>query len=65
MKLVRETNKRLGVLIKKKLDVNMAAIHKRQNSFDLALDYTGIYMGDHRDLNNFETEMQTMRPVAA
>lgn len=55
MKLVNETNKRLSAILKKKLDVSVAAVHKRQNSFDLALDYTGIYMGDHRDLSNYET----------
>lgn len=54
MKLVKETNGRLGVLIKRKLDIKMSTALKRQNSFDLTLDYTGIYMGDHRDLDNFE-----------
>jgi hypothetical protein len=55
MKLVKETNGRLGVLIKRKLDIKVSTAHKRQNSYDMALDYTGIYMGDHRDLDNFET----------
>ena len=54
MKLVRETNTRLGVLIKPKLDIKVATAHKRQNSFDMSLDYSGVYMGDHRDLDNFE-----------
>ena len=55
MKLVKETNARLGVLIKRKLDIKLQTAHKRQNSFDMALDYIGVYMGDHRDLDNFET----------
>jgi len=29
MKLVRETNKRLAVIIKKKLDLDVKALHKR------------------------------------
>lgn len=61
MKLVKETNARLGILIKKKLDIKVFAAHKRQNSFDMTLDYTGVYMGDHNDLDNFESQMQEMR----
>lgn len=55
LKLVKETNGRLGVLIKRKLDIKLSTAHKRQNSFDLTLDYTGIYLGDHRDLDNYES----------
>lgn len=54
MKFVKDTNVRLGVLIKHKLDVKINNAHKRQNSYDMTLDYTGVYMGDYRDLENFE-----------
>ena len=61
MKLVKESNGRMGTLIKRKLDIKISTAHKRQNSYDMTLDYTGVYMGDHKDLENYELQMQNMR----